>query len=207
MGTRWAYAGLLAALPVVALIHRNRAESPVTWASVAASDIPRSIQREHQEIHRLLVRATRESGEVGEAARALAEVLLPHFAREEQIALPPLGALRPLAEHARLTRDLLAILPLTDSLEAELPAMLDEHRVIRVAVERLREAARSARRAEVQELAERLAQHALMEEEVMYPAAVVVGEMMRLRAGREAAPLPCLGGQADGRNHRGANGV
>jgi hypothetical protein len=59
--------------------------------------VPESMRAEHGEIHAALERATRASGRVGKAARALAKVLHPHFVREEQIALPPLGLLAPLA--------------------------------------------------------------------------------------------------------------
>ena len=63
----------------------------------AAIRIPESLTQEHREIHAALLRATRLRGPVGAAARNLAKVLDPHFAREEQIALPPLGLLAPLA--------------------------------------------------------------------------------------------------------------
>ena len=56
-------------------------------------EIPESMRIEHGEIHAALERATGVPGRVGEAARALAAVLHPHFEREEEIALPPLGLL------------------------------------------------------------------------------------------------------------------
>jgi hypothetical protein len=59
--------------------------------------IPQSLQAEHHEIHEALAEATRAPGRVGAAAKELAAVLDPHFARENQIALPPLGLLAPLA--------------------------------------------------------------------------------------------------------------
>ena len=62
-------------------------------------EIPSSIRAEHDAIHDALERATQEPGRVGEAARALAKALHPHFVREEQIALPPLALLAPLARH------------------------------------------------------------------------------------------------------------
>ena len=66
-------------------------------------------------------------GPLGTAAQALAKVLDPHFVREEQIALPPLGLLAPLVrgDDAKPMR---SILPLTDSLRLELPRMLEEYK-------------------------------------------------------------------------------
>ena len=82
-------------------------------------DIPRSIRAEHEEIHSTLVEATRAEGAVGEAARALAAVLDPHFVREEQIALPPLGLLSSLAAGASLSEAVQShALAMSDSLKA-----------------------------------------------------------------------------------------
>lgn len=144
--------------------------------------IPESLAREHRDIHASLLRATRLRGSVGAAARALAKVLDPHFVREEQIALPPLGLLAPLArgDDAKAMR---AILPLTDSLRIELPRMLDEHKAIGAATARLAKAAAAAHNTSVARLAEALALHARSEEEMFYPAAVLVGELVRARTG------------------------
>jgi len=142
---------------------------------------PASIHAEHQEIHRRLERATGEPGELGAAARALGEQLDPHFRREEQIATPPLGLLVPLSR-GRVTADMRAVLPLTQALERELPRMLEEHRRIGAARERFEAAARRAGRADYVRLAETLGQHAKQEEEVLYPAAILVGRYVAARA-------------------------
>ena len=142
--------------------------------------IPDSIRVEHQAIHRRLEEATGATGGVGDAARALATVLHPHFVREEEIALPPLGALADLAAGA-MHFETAAILDMTDALRHELPHMLEEHKAIRAAVVRLRAAAREAHDANAEALADALALHAETEEEVLYPAAVLVGDVIRAR--------------------------
>ena len=53
-------------------------------------EIPKSIKLEHEELHEDLEEATMESGSVGDAAKAVQEVLQPHFLKEEEFALPPL---------------------------------------------------------------------------------------------------------------------
>jgi len=147
--------------------------------------IPESMQAEHSEIHSELVRATSLPGQTGVAARALAAVLDPHFKREEQIALPPLGLLAPLSRN-EFTPDMLAVLPMTDSLRAELGRMLEEHKVIGAATKRLGDVARAEGNARVAQLADQLSLHAQNEEEVSYPAALLVGEVVRLRSGATA---------------------
>ncbi len=144
--------------------------------------IPESVRSEHRAIYAALVEATQAAGRIGAAATDLAEVLRAHFEREEQIALPPLGLLAPLTGGGVLPESVLSFtLAMTDSLRSELPRMLDEHKKIRAAAENLRLAARAAHATKYEELAEQLASHALMEEEVLYPAAILVGDVIRAR--------------------------
>ena len=74
---------------------------------------------------------------------------------------------------------------MTDALQAELPRMLDEHKAIRAAVEKLHIAARAEHAAKYERLAEQLALHAQTEEELLYPATILVGEIIRSRAQRK----------------------
>ena len=142
--------------------------------------IPESMRIEHAEIHDELVRATESSGRVGDAARALAAILHPHFVREEEIALPPLGLLAPLAR-GEVSTEMRDVLVMTDALRAELPRMLQEHEAILAATVRLGEIARAEHDERVAELARKLELHARSEEELFYPAAVLVGDLVRAR--------------------------
>jgi hypothetical protein len=81
------------------------------------------------------------------------------------------------------------VLAMTDALRAELPRMVEEHRAISAATRRLGAAAGLEGQAEAAQLAEELLAHAAMEEQVMYPAAVLVGEVVRARAAA-GAPRP-----------------
>jgi hypothetical protein len=142
--------------------------------------IPKAMRLEHTEIHNHLVSATKLPGQIGEAARELAAVLDPHFVREEQIALPPLGLLAPLSR-GEFTPEMAEVLAMTDALRAELPRMLAEHKAIQAATVRLGEVAKAAGNATVERLAETLKLHAQSEEEVLYPAALLVGDLVRAR--------------------------
>jgi hypothetical protein len=148
----------------------------------SAIEVPESIRREHEAIHSALVAATRAPGRVGIAAKALADVLHPHFVREEEIALPPLALLAPLAAGTTPSESTSStVAEMTKALRAEMPRMLEEHVRIRAAVAELRAAAESAGAEQQVELADELALHARTEEEVLYPAALLVGEMLRAR--------------------------
>ena len=142
--------------------------------------IPRSVQVEHDDIHKELAAAVAQPGGVGKAAAVVAEVLHRHFRREEEIALPPLALFAPLAAgETPLSAD--DVLEMTDALKVELPGMLEEHTRIRAAVNELRNAAREEGAPRFERLADQLALHALTEEEVLYPAAILVGEIIGSR--------------------------
>ena len=147
--------------------------------------IPQPLQHEHEALHERLRQATQAGGEVGEAAKTLAHLMHPHFVKEDRIALPPLGLLVRLAR-GEATPEMADMLALTDQLEAELPSMLAEHRTIVAALQKLSDAATRAGHGEIVEFAQALMQHARTEEEVMYPAAIPVGEVVRLRLNERA---------------------
>ena len=147
--------------------------------------IPTPLQQEHEALHGELRRATQVGGEVGEAAETLAKLMHPHFVKEDEIALPPLGLLGALS-HGEFNAEMSDVLALTDHLEAELPEMLKEHKTIVAALQRLQEAAERAERSDIVAFAQQLVQHARTEEEVMYPAAVLVGHHVRLLLGQRA---------------------
>lgn len=170
---------LMLSTPQFLIAQARAAEASMDTSKI---QIPKSVKTEHEEIHSMLVEATKAPGRVGAAAKELAGVLHPHFVREEQIALPPLGLLAPLVAGKNLPENVASeALSMTDALQSELPKMLEEHKAIRAAVEKLHLAARAEHATKYEQLAEQLALHAQTEEEVLYPAAIIVGEIIRAR--------------------------
>jgi hypothetical protein len=140
--------------------------------------IPRPMKVEHDELHDVLRKATKEAGELGEAAQAVARVLHPHFVKEEEFALPPLGLLPRLAR-GEVTPEMAEVLGMTDKIKAELGEMLGEHKAIVAALETFAAAATRAKRPEYAEFARKLILHAQTEEEVSYPTAILIGEFVK----------------------------
>ena len=151
-------------------------------ADSARTAIPATIREEHGEIRAELATATKLAGRTGLAARALAALLQPHFDREEQIALPPLSLLGPLSRNERIVSAW--VVPMTDSLRREMPRMLRDHVAIRAATQRLATVAQAEGQPTVVRFADKLTAHARTEEEILYPAAIVVGDLMRARSAR-----------------------
>jgi hypothetical protein len=139
-----------------------------------------ALESEHQELHVQLDRAIQAGGEVGAAATAVAELLHAHFVGEERYALPPLGLLPRLAA-GEIEPEMAGEVALAETLKAELPQMLAEHRAIVAALGDLRAAAHRAQNEAALRFADQLERHAQNEEEILYPAAILVGEYLKLK--------------------------
>jgi Hemerythrin HHE cation binding domain len=142
--------------------------------------IPASIRFEHESLHRELADVSLESGKVSDAARSLAQLMHPHFLREDEYAMPPLGLLARLARN-EVSPDMAEALPLVARLKEELPLMIEEHRAIKGALAQLETVAAEDGKTEIVDFAQRLALHARTEEEILYPAAILVGEVLKQR--------------------------
>jgi geranylgeranyl pyrophosphate synthase len=81
----------------------------------------------------------------------------------------------------KITPGMHELIVMAARLKAELPQMLAEHEQIRTALERLGQAATKDGRPQVAYFAAKLLHHARLEEEVLYPAAIVLGEYLKSR--------------------------
>ena len=142
--------------------------------------IPSPLKLEHEELHAELIRATQAGGRVGEAAKEVARVLHDHFVKEEEFALPPIGLLSSLAR-GEVDDNMKSVFGMTDRLKAELPKMLEEHKAVVAALKNLIAAAEADNKPEHARFAEKLMLHAQTEEEVLYPAAILIGEYLKLK--------------------------
>jgi hypothetical protein len=142
--------------------------------------VPETIRKEHEELHGQLAAATREPGRVGEAARVVAKIMHPHFLREDEYAMPPLLLLKPLSQ-GRFDPAMAEILPQVERLRSEMPLMLEEHKAIVGALNELEQVAIAEGRPGIAVFAAELKLHAAHEEEILYPAALLVGEIVKAK--------------------------
>ena len=137
------------------------------------------VRTEHEALRATLKRAMREPGKTGEAARELAGIADGHFLREEKFVAPLLALLPKLArgesgpEAATAPR-------MAQHLRRELPQMLEEHALITQTLREFLAAAEAEGHAEYVTFAEDMMLHARLEEQVIYPAAIVAGEYVNL---------------------------
>jgi hypothetical protein len=144
---------------------------------------PTVLSTEHKAMQEDLARATRAGGQTEKAAWQVTRVLFPHVYREEEFAMPPLLLLPRLAR-GEITPDMEGILVKTEIMKAELPRMLAEHKAIVTALRKLLQAATAEGHTGFASFAQRLIQHAQMEEEILYPASILVGEYLKLKLGK-----------------------
>lgn len=147
------------------------------WNASIGVPVPASLRSEHETLRRELEDAVRAPEPIGEAARAVTRLFERRVAAEEAFALPPLGLLDALAQGKR-SAEMPPALALSDRLKAELPRFLAEHETIIDTLNGLAEAARASDDEPRLHLANQLLSHIRIEEEVLYPAAVLIGEYL-----------------------------
>jgi Hemerythrin HHE cation binding domain len=154
-------------------------QEPAAKSRVATLETPFALRMEHKYLREELARARSDRGAVGDAARDIERALLPHLEREEELALRPLGLMRGIARDAT-GADLNQAISMAVKIERELPTLFEEHRLIGEATKRLADVARREGKPQYQGLADRLWMHARLAEEVLYPAAILLGEYARI---------------------------
>lgn len=172
---------LLCSLLVKAQINNNNSRRINLNITNMKMEIPASLEAEHKDLHEALAKYTRLPGKTGTAAKKVAELLHPHFIKEEAYALPPLGLLSEIAKGQTISNSN-EVIVMTDKLKNDFPEMVSEHKQIVGALKQLNEAAKSEKHPEVLHFTESLELHAKTEEEVLYPAAILVGEYLKLKS-------------------------
>ena len=145
--------------------------------------VPEALRLCHEAFIAEFTRATKEKGTVGDAAREIEKLAEAHFAKAKE-AFPPL-ALLPLLSEGKVSPQMGKALPMAKRLKASLPQIRREHRELIAGLKKLREAAKEEGQTEYVRFAERLIWHIQEEEEVLYPAVLLVGELVKEKLGKE----------------------
>jgi len=177
---------LLACASAAMAQHHQHATTPATAPSASGLTVPSAMKVEHQHLHHQLADALASGGKTAEAAKTVEAALAPHFQEEEAYAMPPLGLLQNMARGQMPTDEqAAAAIAMADKLRANYQQMLDEHQQVVAALHRLAEAAREENKPSQADFAQALMLHAQNEEQVLYPATLVLGDYLKLK--REAA--------------------
>jgi hemerythrin superfamily protein len=139
---------------------------------------PDALLHSHDEARAELARANMEGGQIAEAAMQVARLCLPHFEYEEKTVFPIL-ALLPHLSPENLRAEMMHVLPLISEFRAAHQALNNHHRSILGAVEALLQAAHNQENREFIDFAYNLRDHESIEDEVIYPAVILIGDYLR----------------------------
>jgi len=151
--------------------------------------VPPAIKAEHQHLHQELDAAISSGGKTGAQASKVAAILLVHFREEVAYAMPPLGLLEPIAQKQPVAdNQARQAIQMAEHLRHEYDKMLKEHRAMTVELRELAAAAREESKPNQARFAEELIMHAQNEEQVLYPATLVIGDYLKLRLASHVEP-------------------
>jgi hypothetical protein len=172
-------------LPLVLLIGQcgHKEENPVIQFH-GKPEVPSSIKKDHEILLEQIHTITLFQDSAGVVAIKLNDLMQHHFKEEEEFALPPLGLLSLLAS-GKIPEQSNEIILLTDKLPSQLTHLSVEHQLIKAFMDELRQADSNGSHPEIIEFEKGLHKHANIEEEVFFPAAILIGEYLKLKVTRK----------------------
>lgn len=139
-------------------------------------ETPEVLIRGHECLYEDLEFIISFGGEIEEKAEQLAKILHSHFKKEEEYALPPLGLLLELAD-GRWDLDASTVIKMADKLQSQMSEMKKEHENIRVVLNKLENI--DTNNTKIQRFIKDLSIHIDIEDQVLYPATLLVGNYLQ----------------------------
>ena len=143
--------------------------------------VPSSIKKTHAYLLEQIHKMTLYKDSSGRVALKLEEIMQHHFKEEEDFILPPLGLL-PLLAKGQIPEQRKDIILLSEKVKSLLNHMSVEHQLIDAYIEELKQASNKESQKEIIEFQNEVIQHATSEEEVFFPASILVGEYLKLKS-------------------------
>jgi hypothetical protein len=143
-------------------------------------EAPSSIKKEHENLLARINKLASLKDSAGRAAGKLQNLMQHHFTEEEDYVLPQLGLL-PLLASGKLPDQSNEVIQLSEKLQSNLSHLSVEHQFIKACLDELKQVAAKEDMPEIIEFEKEIQKHAHTEEEVLFPAAVLVGEYLKLK--------------------------
>lgn len=141
--------------------------------------VPLVLKSEHDQFLERISRIASLQDSTGRVAKKLLELMNYHFKEEEDYVLPPLGLLPALAKR-QIPEQSEKIIQLTERLKSNSAKMIAEHQMIKAYLDEMMLAGAKENHTEIAGLDLVLQKHATSEEEVFFPAAILIGEYLKL---------------------------
>lgn len=152
--------------------------SRFNWNGKLNLPVPRALRSSHDEARAELARAMMEGGPIAKAATRVAEFCLPHFEHEEKSVFPVLALLPYVTARDRRPR-MMEVITLISDFGAQRHRLDDHHQLILAAIEVLLQAAQRQNSREFAEFAYNLRVHERIEEEVIFPTVILIGNYLQ----------------------------
>lgn len=143
--------------------------------------VPSSIIKEHEILLNQIHKLSLFEDSAGLAAKKLYSLMEHHFKEEEDVVLPQLGLL-PLLANEKLPGQIKEIIQLSEKLKSHLTHLNVEHQLIEAYLGELKQVAAKKDLPEINDFEKELRKHANTEEEIFFPAAVLIVEYLKLKS-------------------------
>lgn len=153
--------------------------------------VPASVGEEYESMYKSLKDAINVPGNVGLMAKDAFRLFQPHYNKDYEYALPPLKFLPTIAGE-NLTGEIEKISNMTARLKRELPHLRQETENITRALEKLADVALREDKLEYHRLARGFIRFLQREDQVLYPAAILIGDLITAKAELEGRKLARL---------------
>lgn len=141
-------------------------------------EIPRAIKRGHENLCTDIKAVIAFGGDVGKQAKLLENTMLPHFQKEEDYALRPLGLLLALSEGS-WEFDSEAAITMAETLQSRLSELNDDHKKVLKNLQGLKSAAEKEDNLFAKQFVKDLMLHIEVEDQVLYPSTILIGNYLK----------------------------
>lgn len=142
--------------------------------------VPHALLLDHDAVRTGFVRAMMAGGPIARAAERVAHLCLPHFEYEEKSVFPVL-ALLPHMAFGNLRPEMMDAMPLISDFTTRYEALASDHQSILDSIVEMLHTAHKVESREFARFAYNLRVHEWIEDEVIYPAVILIGRHLRER--------------------------
>lgn len=166
------------------LTNCGKKEDAVPPSFSVKPEVPSVVLKDHQYLLKKLEQAMVYDDSTGLAAKELYKVMEYHFKEEEDYVLPPLGILPGLAK-GQIPEEAGKIILLTEKFRKNETVMLAEHQMITHYADLMMRAAKKEDHPELEGFDVEIHKHAALEEEILFPAVLVIGDYLKQRSDKD----------------------
>ncbi len=168
-------------LLLVFLCQCKPAEDNLNTQFPGKTEVPSSIKQKHEYLLEQAHKMTLFNDDSTPIALKLEEMMQHHFKEEENFILPPLGLL-PMLANDQMPAQSKEIILLCEKMKSQMDHMSAEHQLIKAYIDELKQASSKENLPEIIEFETEVFKHAISEEEVFFPTAVLIGEYLKLKS-------------------------